>query len=138
MGLKIKSYAGKYLTNRKHLPNRKQSCKVNRQLSDLESLSTGVPQGSLLGSPRFIFFFFRYQACYRHRWSCASTPPVFLRFIIVVNDLHISLRHSDVNMRAGDTSLSFSSKSISFVNECVNEDLQYLRPWLMLTNFPSM
>ena len=88
---------------RSYLTNRKQCCKVNGQLSDLESITTGVPQGSCLGP---------------------------LLFIIYVNDLHFSLRHSDVNMYADDTSLSFSSKSIQLINECVNEDLGYLKSWL--------
>ena len=88
---------------RSYLTNRKQCCKVNGQLSDLESITTGVPQGSCLGP---------------------------LLFIIYVNDLHFSLRHSDVNMYADDTSLSFSSKSIQLINECVNEDLGYLESWL--------
>ena len=83
--------------------NRKQSCKVNGQLSDLESITIGVPQGSCLGP---------------------------LLFMIYANDLHFSLRHSDVNMYADDTSLSFSSKSIHLINECVNEDLGYLKSWL--------
>ena len=65
--------------------NRKQCCKVNGRLSDLESITTGVAQGSCLGP---------------------------LRFIIYVNDLHFSQRHSDVSMYADDRSLSFSSKSI--------------------------
>ena len=88
---------------RSYLTNRKQCCKVNGQLSDLESITTGVPQGSCLGP---------------------------LLFIIYVNDLHFSLRHSPVNMYADDTSLSFSSKSIPLINECVNEDLGYLKSWL--------
>ena len=33
-------------------------------------------------------------------------------------------------MYADDTSLSFSSKSIPLINECVNEDLGYLKSWL--------
>ena len=33
-------------------------------------------------------------------------------------------------MYADDTSLSFSSKSIHLINECVNEDLGYLKSWL--------
>ena len=88
---------------RSYLTNRKQCCKVTGQLSDLESITTGVPHGSCLGP---------------------------LLFIVYVNDLHFSLRHSDVNMYADDTSLSFSSKSIPLINECVNEDLGYLRSWL--------
>ena len=86
-----------------NLTNRKQCCKVNGQLSDLESLTTGVPQGSCLRP---------------------------LLFKIYVNDLHCSLRHSDVNMYADATSLSFPSKSILLINECVNEDLGYLKSLL--------
>ena len=33
-------------------------------------------------------------------------------------------------MYADDTSLSFSSKGIPLINECVNEDLEYLKSWL--------
>ena len=86
-----------------YLTNRKQCCKVNGQLSDFESITTGIPQGSWLGP---------------------------LLFIIYVNDLHFSLRHSHVNMYADDTNLSLSSKSIPLINECVNEDLGYLKSWL--------
>ena len=86
-----------------YLTNRKQCCKVIGQLSDLELIETAVPQGSCLGP---------------------------LLFIIYVNDLHFSLRHSDVNIYADDASLSFSSKSIPLINECVNEDLGYLKSWL--------
>ena len=88
---------------RSYLTNRKQCCKVNGQLSDLRLIKTGAPQGSCLGP---------------------------LLFIIYVNDLHFSLRHSDVNMYADDTSLSFASKSSPLINECVNEDLGYLKSWL--------
>ena len=88
---------------RSYLTNRKQCCKVNGQLSDLGLTKTGVPQGSCLGP---------------------------LLFIIYVNGLHLSLRHSDVNMYADDTSLFFSSKSIPLINKCVNEHLGYLKSWL--------
>ena len=40
------------------------------------------------------------------------------------------MRHSHVNIYADDTSLSFSSKSIPLINECVDEDLGYLKSWL--------
>ena len=88
---------------RSYLTHIKQCCKVNGQLSDLELIKTGVPQGSCLG------------------------PLLFINY---GNDLHFSLRHSDVNMYADDTSLSFSSKFIPLINECVNEDLGYLKSWL--------
>ena len=40
------------------------------------------------------------------------------------------MRHSDVNMYTEDTRLSFSSKSIPLMNECINEGLGYLKSWL--------
>ena len=94
MGLKTKKYAG---SARIQLIESSDG-----QLSDLESIQTGVRQGSCLGP---------------------------LLFMIYVNDFHFSLRHSHVNMYADDTSLSFSSKSIPLINECVNEDLGYLKSW---------
>ena len=33
-------------------------------------------------------------------------------------------------MYADDTSFSLSSKGIPLINECVNEDLEYLKSWL--------
>ena len=39
-----------------YLTNRKQCCKVNGQLSDLESITTGVPQGSCPGTLLFIIY----------------------------------------------------------------------------------
>ena len=53
-----------------------------------------------------------------------------LLFIIYINDLTLSIKHSQVNMYADNTSLSFSSNSISIINEKVNEDLECLNIWL--------
>ena len=47
-----------------------------------------------------------------------------------MNDLPLSIKHSQVSMYADDTSLSFSSKNILTINERVNEDLKYLKIWL--------
>ena len=39
-------------------------------------------------------------------------------------------------MYTDDASLSFSSKSIALINECVNEDLGYLKSWLNANKLP--
>ena len=76
---------------------------MSGKLSDLGEVTCGVPQGSCLGP---------------------------LLFIIYINDLPLSIKHSQVNMYADDTSLSFSSKNILTINERVNEDLKCLKIWL--------
>ena len=83
--------------------NRKQCCKVNGKISIIESITCGVPQGSCLGP---------------------------LLFIIYINDLHLHMKHCDVNMYADDTSLMFASDSAAHINDCVNDDLNNLKPWL--------
>ena len=42
----------------------------------------------------------------------------------------MSLKHSQVNICADDTSISFRANSIPVINELVNEDLASLRTWL--------
>ena len=76
---------------------------MNGKLSDLGEVTCGVPQGSYLG-------------------------PLLL--ITYINDLPLSIKHSQVNMHADDTSLSFSSKNMLTINERVNEDLNCLKSGL--------
>ena len=80
-----------------------QCCKVNGKLSRFENVTCGVAQGSCLGP---------------------------LLFILYINDLPLSLKHSQVNMYADDTSISFSANSIPVINERVNEDPDSLKTWL--------
>ena len=47
----------------------------------------------------------------------------------VQNCQHLSLNHSEVNMYADDTSISFSSNSIPDINKKVNSDL-CLKTWM--------
>ena len=73
-----------------YLTKRRQCCKVNGKLSKIQSITCGVLQGSCLGP---------------------------LLFIIYVNDLHLHMRHCEVNMFADHTSFMFASDSITQIDE---------------------
>ena len=88
---------------RSYMSHRKQCCKVGRQISTYEDITCGEPQGSRLGT---------------------------LLFLVHMNDLHLSLNHSDVNMYADETSISFSSNSIPDINQKANSDLLCLKTWM--------
>ena len=46
-----------------------------------------------------------------------------LLFIIFINDLHKSVKHSQIQHFADDTNLLYSSKSIKKINKHINHDL---------------
>ena len=95
---KLKAYgpSGEEITwFESYLGNRKQCCRVHGQTSNLEPIKLGAPQGSCL-SP--------------------------LLFLIYINDLPLKLNASLASMYADDTSIFFSSNSISTINNVVNKD----------------
>ena len=79
-----------------------ECCKVNRHVSSMELIKYGAPQGSCLG---------------------------LLLFLIYINDLPLSLKLGEVNMYADDTSISYSSDSVTNIDDSVNEDLDHLKNW---------
>ena len=87
-----------------YLGGRNQKCFVNGSLSKQNSLSCGVPQGTILGP---------------------------LLFLIYINDLPNCLEHSQPRMYADDTHLSFAANNIPDIESKLNEDLTNVNEWLI-------
>jgi hypothetical protein len=86
-----------------YLSQRTQCVSIDGLLSSAETVSTGVPQGSVLGP---------------------------LLFIIYVNDLSHWLHFSKCNMFADDTAIYFSAKTANEVECNLNYDLGLIQRWL--------
>nr|CAH7758029.1 unnamed protein product [Callosobruchus chinensis] len=82
-----------------YLHNRHQCVFVDNNYSDFQSVTSGVPQGSVLG-------------------------PLF--FIIYTSDMFKVIEHCNIQGYADDTQLyiSFDPKSINIANHCINQDLE--------------
>ena len=85
-----------------YLNNRNQSVKLNGVLSNQNSISCGVPQGSILGP---------------------------LLFLIYINDMHRALPQSTVYHFADDTNLVFNCKNQK-IHKTINNELKLLFDWL--------
>lgn len=88
-----------------YLHERSQFTTVNGVSSDFLPVQCGIPQGSILGP---------------------------LLFILHINDLPVGLKHCKVSMYADDTILYFASKDCYELEKKVNEDLKYVKRWLVL------
>ncbi len=86
-----------------YLTDRKQKCFVNGKLSKSNSISYGVPQGSIIGP---------------------------LLFLIYINDLPNCLNEGLLRMYADDTNISTKSTNISDLEKLMNSELANLKIWL--------
>ena len=86
-----------------YLNNRKQFVTLNETDSSLKPVSTGVPQGSVLGP---------------------------LLFLVYINDLHKCVKYSKVYHFADDTNLLQSDNSLKNVAKQMNFNLKNLSQWL--------
>ena len=86
-----------------YLTNRQQASCVNGNLSEAKTITTGVPQGSILGP---------------------------LLFLIYMNDIGASFKHSKLNLYADDTLFYYSNPSINTISHVLKEDLSLVAAWL--------
>ena len=103
---KLKYYGIRGVANdwlRSFLCERQQFTDVNGSHSKTKPITHGVPQGSVLGP---------------------------LLFILFINDLHKSVKFSQVNHFADDTNLLLIDKSLKKINKHINHDLALITHWL--------
>ena len=99
------------ITDRNHgwlksyLSNRRQFVQINeKEKTSLETISCGVPQGSILGP---------------------------LLFLLYVNDLKNASNILDPIMFADDTNLFFTHKDIRYLFQIVNQELENINQWFI-------
>ena len=86
-----------------YLSNRLQQVSLNGEVSRLNNVVCGVPQGSNLGP---------------------------LLFLIYINDMNKAIKHSSVYHFADDTNLLYSHKNPKTLKNKANQDLKLLYEWL--------
>ena len=99
---KLELYGIKYCNLRwfeSYLSNKKEFITYGDKQTNIETITCGVPQGSILG---------------------------LLLFLILVNDLHKVTKYLDQIMFADDTNLFCSHKNIKTLFQIVNNELNLL------------
>ena len=87
-----------------YLSNRKQFVTYGDKQTNIETITCGVPQGSVLGP---------------------------LLFLIFVNDLHKAIKYLDPIMFADDASLFYSHKNIKTLLQTVSSELKLVNEWFL-------
>ena len=87
-----------------YLTDREQCVQLNDALSDMDTISHGVPQGSILG-------------------------PLF--FLLYINDIAQSSDILTFYLFADDTAIFYSHKNISTLEEVLNRELVHVSNWLI-------
>ena len=90
-----------------YLFNRKQFVCYDQSTSQVEQMTHGVPQGSILG---------------------------LLLFIILINDVHLVLDKCRILMYADDTVIYFSERSVEAVEEILNKEANLVGKWFTNNN----
>ena len=96
----VRGHAVKWFSS--YLAERKQYTSVNNMNSQIDDISYGVPQGSVLG-------------------------PLLL--LIYINDLNNAIRFSYIRHFADYTDILYRNKSLRKINQIINFDLRNINEW---------
>ena len=86
-----------------YLNNRQQIVTINNSLSDIENISCGIPQGSVLG-------------------------PIL--FLLYINDFYLCSEMFQFHLFADDANLFYKHKDLNSLETNVNNELQKVQNWL--------
>ena len=85
-----------------YLDQHQQQVSITGKLSNFKHISSGVPQGSVLGP---------------------------LLFLLYINDLALEVNKSLLDFFADDTTLTVTGTSVEEIAEDLNHDIELIRTW---------